>query len=79
MTDRLTWKQIQEMYPNQWVALENVKYVKNDGCNVETATVVCAMPDEDYTKTRANFMKSGKHYVYSRTSLEKVPFCGVMV
>ncbi len=79
MVNVLTWEKIQEMYPNQWVALENVRYVKNDGCNIETAQVICAMSDDEYAKTRAAFMKNGKHYVYSRTSLEKMPFCGVMV
>ena len=35
--ERLTWKQIQEKYPNQWIGLISVKW-KNDS-NVESAIV----------------------------------------
>lgn len=39
MAERLTWKQIQEKYPDQWVGLVDVKYVDNDGVTVESAVV----------------------------------------
>lgn len=39
MSERLTWKQIQEKYPDQWVGLVDVKYIDDDGISVESAVV----------------------------------------
>lgn len=39
MEKRLTWKEIQKKYPDQWVGLVDVKYVDNDGATVESAVV----------------------------------------
>lgn len=37
--ERLTWKQMQEKYPNQWLGLVDVKYKNDDGATVESAVV----------------------------------------
>ena len=37
--ERLTWEQIQEQDPNQWVGLSEVQYMDNDGVSVESAVV----------------------------------------
>lgn len=37
--ERLTWKQIQEQYPDQWVGLSDVQYLDDDGISVESAVV----------------------------------------
>ncbi len=39
MAERLTWEQIQEQYPDQWVGLSDVQYMDNDGISVESAVV----------------------------------------
>lgn len=39
MTERMTWKEIQEKYPDQWVGLVDVEYMNNDGVSIETAVV----------------------------------------
>ncbi|MCM1046279.1 MAG: hypothetical protein NC417_12290 [Candidatus Gastranaerophilales bacterium] len=39
MVKRLTWEQIQEQYPDQWVGLSDVQYMDNDGISVESAVV----------------------------------------
>ena len=39
MTERMTWKEIQEKYPYQWVGLVEVEYINNDGVSIETAVV----------------------------------------
>lgn len=39
MTERMTWKQIQEKYPDQWIGLTNVEYMNNDGVSIELAVV----------------------------------------
>ncbi len=39
MNERMTWGQIQEKYPNQWVGLVEVQYQNNDGISVESAVV----------------------------------------
>ncbi len=52
---RLTWEQIRASYPDQWVALTDVKYMDDDEINVESAVVVCGMSDSDYTRQRLEF------------------------
>lgn len=37
--DRMTWKEIQEKYPDQWVGLIHVKYIEDDGISIESAVV----------------------------------------
>lgn len=39
MGERLTWKQIQTRYPDQWIGLADVVYVENDGISIESAIV----------------------------------------
>lgn len=39
MTERLTWEEIQEKYPDQWVGLINVEYEDNDGVSIKSAVV----------------------------------------
>lgn len=78
MQSRMTWKQIQTKYPDQWVALEDVAYINNDGCNVESAVVVCGMSDEDYVGKRLLFIHDGKNYEYERT-MDTRGFVGVTV
>lgn len=39
MAERLTWNQIQEKYPDQWVGLTDVKYIDDNGISVESAVV----------------------------------------
>ena len=68
MRDRMTWKEIQKKYPDQWVALTDVSYLNNDNCNVEAAILICAMSDEDYVQTRLGFINEGKNYEYTRTN-----------
>lgn len=36
---RMTWKEIQNKYPDQWVGLIKVKYVNDDGISIESAEV----------------------------------------
>ena len=78
MEKRLTWEEIQEKYPDQWVALADVIYKNNDNCNVESAVLICAMSDEDYVEKRLTFIREGKTYDYTRTSDIK-SFVGVTV
>lgn len=40
MTDKhLTWKQIQEKYPNQWVGLVDIEYEPDNDATIRYATV----------------------------------------
>lgn len=75
---RLTWEEIRKRYPDQWVALMDVKYMNDDGINVESAVVVCGMEDSDYVEKRLGFMREGKHYEYERTE-DTRGFVGVTV
>lgn len=37
--ERLTWKQMQEKYPDQWLGLTDVKYLDDDGVTIESGVV----------------------------------------
>ena len=75
---RLTWEQIRNLYPDQWVALADVRYMDNDDINVESAVVICGMKDNDYVEQRLKFMEEGKDYVYERTE-DTRGFVGVTI
>ena len=75
---RMTWAQIREAYPDQWVALTDVRYVDDDGINIESEIVVCAMADCDYTEQRLAFMREGREYEYERTA-DTRGFVGVTI
>ncbi len=36
---RMTWKEIQKVYPDRWLGLDDVQYINNDGISVESAVV----------------------------------------
>lgn len=75
---RLTWNQIRAAYPDQWVALTDVRYMDDDGVNVESAVVVCGMSDNDYVEKRLMFMREGRAYEYERTE-DTRGFVGVTI
>lgn len=79
MSVKMTWDEICSTYPRQWVGLDDVKFVDDDGTNVDTAAVVCAVPDEEYSATRVRLIKEGHNYFFSRTSFDDAPQSGVMV
>ena len=35
----MTWNEIQQAYPDQWVGLIDVKYLNDDGVSIESAIV----------------------------------------
>ncbi|MBR1392149.1 MAG: hypothetical protein IJ567_12085 [Lachnospiraceae bacterium] len=37
--ERMSWKEIQEKYPDQWVGLVEVKYHNDDGISIESGIV----------------------------------------
>jgi len=39
MAERLTWKEIKEKYPHQWVGMTDVEWKAPDNPNVKTAVV----------------------------------------
>ena len=75
---RLTSGQIRTAYPDQWVALSDVKYMNDDEINVESAVVICGMADGDYIGQRLEFMRQGRMYEYERTE-DTRGFMGVML
>lgn len=78
MSNRLSWKEIQKRYPDQWVALDDVIYLNNDNCNVESAILICAMSDDNYIPKRLSFTREGKEYKYERTE-DTRGFVGVTI
>ena len=48
---RLTWGEIKDKYPDQWVGLTDVAYVNDDGISIESAIVKYAnMPKGELTR-----------------------------
>ena len=48
---RMTWNEIQQAYPDQWVGLADVEYLNDDGVSIESAVV-------KYTdKTKSEFTR----------------------
>lgn len=39
LAERLTWSQIQEKYPAQWVGLNDIECIDNDGISIKSAVV----------------------------------------
>ena len=39
MAERLTWEEIQEMYPDQWVGLTEVEYEPDNDATIKAAVV----------------------------------------
>ena len=39
MRKRMTWKEIQQMYPNQWVGLVDIEYEPDNDATIKTAVV----------------------------------------
>ncbi len=44
---RLTRRQMEEKYPNQWLGLKNIIYKNNDGVTMESAEVVYTDKSKD--------------------------------
>lgn len=40
VSERLTWKQIQEKYPDQWVGITDVEYEPDNDSTIRYATVI---------------------------------------
>lgn len=38
-TVRMTWNEIKKNYPDKWIGMTNVKYINDDGVNIESAVV----------------------------------------
>lgn len=39
MAKRMTWKEIQEQYPDQWVGLADVEYLPHNSATIKSAIV----------------------------------------
>ena len=65
---RLTWDEMVEKYPDQWIA---VKDAEMDGADIESGEVVAYENDmEDFIDFR---IKNRHTYKFCRTSVEDIP------
>ena len=51
-TERLTWDEIAEKYPNTWVGLKDIKYENANSSNIETAVVAATGDRRDLRKSQ---------------------------
>lgn len=61
--DRLSWDEMVEKYPDQWIA---VKDAEMDGADIMSGEVVTAQSDEEMREFRIKHRGDG--YVFRRTS-----------
>lgn len=45
--ERLTWRQIQEKYPDQWIGITDVEYEPDNDSTIRYATVIYIHKDKD--------------------------------
>lgn len=77
MEKRMTWKEIQETYPNQWVGLSKVEWDAPDGANVVSAIVKYTNktnPDELY-----GMQISGQDIYTTYTTPQNFPYGQVLI
>ena len=77
MQNRMTRKEIQETYPNQWVGLSKVEWDAPDGANVVSAIVKYANktnPDELY-----GMQISGQDIYTTYTTPQNFPYGQVLI
>lgn len=60
---RLSWDEMVDKYPDQWVAVKNAEM---DGADIISGEVVAAKPDNEMRKFRVQNFNSG--FVFRRTS-----------
>lgn len=76
MPKRMTWDEMVKEYPDQWVVLDDVKYIsEEDDINIESALVIQVVPDELADDTRLKNNRKGLRYTYRRTT-EYLDFMG---
>ena len=77
MEKRMTWKEIEETYPDQWVGLSDVEWDAPDGANVVSAVVKYANkdnPDELY-----DMQIRGEGIYTTYTTPENFPYGQVLI
>ena len=75
--ERLSWDGIVANYPDKWVALSNVKYMDDDGTNIEMADVVAVMTDDEHEGKRIEWWDEG--YDFIRTTSAYTTVIGGMI
>ena len=73
MTERLTWKEIQEKYPDQWVGLVDIDW--KNSANVRSAVVKYTDKSCDELFLMGLHDEPDLHSFY--TTPDNVPFVGV--
>ena len=63
---RYTMQEIREMYPDQWVILDDCEWENRS--TVKNAVVVDVCNDDEISAKRIQNRHGGKHYIYERTT-----------
>lgn len=65
MGKRLTWKEMQERYPDKWVFVKNAE---KDGPDIISGEVISVCDDDGYGNQCVEFIKSGIKFDKERTT-----------
>ena len=63
---RYLMSEIREMYPDQWVILDECEWENKS--TVKSAVIVEVCSDDEISKKRMMYRHQGKHYTYERTT-----------
>ena len=74
MPKRMTWDEMVKEYPDQWVVMTDVKFADKHRANIESATVLQVLPDEEASNARLHTDRQGLPYLYRRIT----PYAGYM-
>lgn len=65
MAKRLTWEQMQEMYPDKWLI---IKDAEKDGSTLISGIIVDVCTDKTVMDKFIGYLNEGKHYIKRRTT-----------
>lgn len=76
MAERMTWEEIKEKYPDQWVGLDEVKWESPTSSVIVSAVV--RYTDKSKSELTEEQIETGGRIVAIHTAPDNVPFVGVM-
>lgn len=74
--ERLTWDEIMSRYPDMALGLTDVKFLNDDGINIESAVV--SYTDKDMPISKLQYMAVGGKIFLARTTLMPDMVVGVI-
>ena len=65
MSERLTWEEMVEKYPDKWVFVKNAEL---DGIDIASGELICACTDKECGKKVSELVDAGVRFYHARTT-----------